>query len=201
VLPCPGIPIHRGLKLSQDQGRLLSLLSHKAILCYICGWKHGSLHVYPLVCGLVPGSSGGTGWLILLFFLRGCKPLQLLCPFSSSSMVNHVLIPMDGCEHHFCKALALAKPLRRELYQAPVSKHLLASTKVSGFLTIYGMDPQVEQSLDGLSFSFCPNLVSVFPPMDILFPLLRRIEVFTLWSSFFLSFIWSVNCILGIPNF
>jgi hypothetical protein len=33
-----------------------------------------------------------------------------------------------------------------------------------------------------------------------LFPLLRRIEVFTLWSSF-LSFMWFVNCILGIPSF
>ena len=39
------------------------------------------------------------------------------------------------------------------------------------------------------------------PPMIILFPLLCRIEAFTLCSSFFLSFIWSVNCILGIKNF
>jgi hypothetical protein len=37
--------------------------------------------------------------------------------------------------------------------------------------------------------------------MGILFPLLRRIEVATLWSSFFLSFMCFVNCILGIPNF
>jgi hypothetical protein len=33
-----------------------------------------------------------------------------------------------------------------------------------------------------------------------LFPLLRRIETFTLWS-FFLSFMLSVNCILGILSF
>ena len=32
-------------------------------------------HVYSLVDGLVPGSSG---WLILWFFLMSCKPLQLL---------------------------------------------------------------------------------------------------------------------------
>jgi hypothetical protein len=37
--------------------------------------------------------------------------------------------------------------------------------------------------------------------MGILFPLLRRTKVSTLWSSFFLNFMWSVNCILGIPNF
>jgi hypothetical protein len=27
----------------------------------ICVWSHGSLHVYSLVGGLVPGSSGGRG--------------------------------------------------------------------------------------------------------------------------------------------
>jgi hypothetical protein len=37
---------------------------------------YGSLHVY----SLVPGSSGGTGFFILLFLLWGCKLLQLL-PF------------------------------------------------------------------------------------------------------------------------
>jgi hypothetical protein len=37
--------------------------------------------------------------------------------------------------------------------------------------------------------------------MDILLPLLRRTKVSILWSSFFLSFIWSVNCILGTPSF
>jgi len=40
-----------------------------------------SLHVYSLVGGLVPGSSGGSGWLILSFFLLGCNPLQLLQSF------------------------------------------------------------------------------------------------------------------------
>jgi hypothetical protein len=34
---------------------------------------------------------------------------------------------------HFCICQALAEPLRRQLYQAPVSKLLLASTIVSGF--------------------------------------------------------------------
>jgi hypothetical protein len=45
----------------------------KAILCYICSWSHGHLHVFSLVGDLVPGSSGSSGWLILLtslfFFL------------------------------------------------------------------------------------------------------------------------------------
>jgi hypothetical protein len=33
------------------------------------------------------------------------------------------------------------------------------------------------------------------------FPLLRRIKLSILWSSFFLSFKWFVNCTLGILSF
>ena len=44
------------------------------------------------------------------------------------------------------------------------------------------------------------NFVSVTPSMDILFPLLRRIKVSTLWSLF-LSFMCFANCILGILSF
>jgi len=57
-----------------DQGLFLPLVP---ILCYICSWSHGSVHVYSLGSGLVPGTSG---WLVLLF-LWGCKPLQLLQSF------------------------------------------------------------------------------------------------------------------------
>jgi hypothetical protein len=74
--------------------RIKGLSSHKAILCYICSWSNGSLHVYSLVGGLVPGSSGSNGWFILLFLLWGCKPLQFLDPFSSSS--NWGLCPQSN---------------------------------------------------------------------------------------------------------
>jgi hypothetical protein len=40
-----------------------------------------------------------------------------------------VLSPKVGC----CIGRDLAEPLRRQLYQAPVSKHFLASAIVSGF--------------------------------------------------------------------
>jgi hypothetical protein len=36
--------------------------------------------------------------------------------------------------------------------------------------------------------------------MGVLFPILRRIEVFTLWSSF-LSLMCFANCVLGILSF
>jgi hypothetical protein len=37
--------------------------------------------------------------------------------------------------------------------------------------------------------------------VSILFPFLRRTEASTFWPYFFLSFIWLVNCILGILSF
>jgi hypothetical protein len=46
-----------------------------------------------------------------------------------------------------------------------------------------------------------PNFVSVTPSLGILFPILRRDEESTLWTSFFLSFMCFANCILGILSF
>jgi hypothetical protein len=54
--PYPCIPLHWGIK--QDLGLLLPLMPNKAILCYICSWSRGSLHVYSLVDGLVLGVLG-----------------------------------------------------------------------------------------------------------------------------------------------
>jgi hypothetical protein len=45
-------------------------------------------------------------------------------------------------------------------------------------------------------FISAPNFVSVTPSMGVLFPILRRGKVSTLWSSFFLSFMCFANCIL-----
>ena len=56
-----------GIEPPQGQGPCLPVMPDKAIFCYT--WSHGSLHVYSLVGVLVPGSSGVSGWLILLFFL------------------------------------------------------------------------------------------------------------------------------------
>ena len=80
-LHCPSIPLHCGVKPSQDQWSLLPLMPVKSILCYICSWSYGSLHVHSLVGGIVPGSSGESGCLIFFFFLWGCKSLQLLQSF------------------------------------------------------------------------------------------------------------------------
>jgi hypothetical protein len=110
---------------------------------------------------------------------------------------------------HFCICQSLAEPLRRELYQASVSKHLLASvskhllasTIVSGFGDCI-WDGSPGGTVIGWPFlQFLPQTLSLyFPPMVNLSPLLRKTEASTLWSSFFLSFMWSVNCILGIRD-
>ena len=63
--PTPGIPLQWGIEPSQGQGPLLSLMSHTAILCYICYWRLECFHVYSLLGGLVPvRSGGGRGWLL-----------------------------------------------------------------------------------------------------------------------------------------
>ena len=67
---------------SEDQGSLLPLMPNKTILCYMCSWSLGSLHVYSLVSGLVPGSSVGGWWGVRLVGIvvlpMGFEPLQLL---------------------------------------------------------------------------------------------------------------------------
>jgi hypothetical protein len=40
---------------------------------------------------------------------------------------------MVGCDIHLYISQALEEPLKKQLYLAPVSKHLLASKIVSGF--------------------------------------------------------------------
>ena len=73
-LPLPGLvsPLYWSIKPSQDQGPLLPLMTDQVILCHICSQSHESHQVFSLVGGLVPESSEGTGWFILLFLLLGC---------------------------------------------------------------------------------------------------------------------------------
>ena len=57
----PGIPLHWGIEHPQVQGPFLPLTYNKAILCHICGQRHGSLRVYSLVGGSVPWELWGVG--------------------------------------------------------------------------------------------------------------------------------------------
>jgi hypothetical protein len=68
------IPLYWGIYGLFKRPRTFPSIDDKAILCYICSWSHA----YSFADSLVPGSSAGSGWLILLFFLWGSKVLQLL---------------------------------------------------------------------------------------------------------------------------
>jgi hypothetical protein len=99
---------------------------------------------------------------------------------------------------YFCICQALAEPLRRQLYLAPVREHLLASAIESGIGDCI-LDGSPGGAVSGWSFlQSLLHTVSVIPSIDILLSLPGWIEVSTLCSSFFLSFMWFVNCILGI---
>jgi hypothetical protein len=59
---------------------------------------------------------------------------------------------------------------------------------IPGYGSLYMLNP----------FVSAPNFVSVTPSMGVLFPVLRRGKVSTLWSSFFLSFMCFANCNLDL---
>jgi hypothetical protein len=117
--PHPGISLHLVIKPSQDQGPLLPLMPDKAMLCYICGWSHGSLHVYSVVGSLVPGSFGGV-WLVDIVVL----PMRLQTPSAPSALYFSIGVLCSvrwlAASIQICISKALTDRLRRHPYQAPV---------------------------------------------------------------------------------
>jgi hypothetical protein len=70
----PSIHLPWIIQPPHDQGALLPVLPTKSVLCSTSSYSHG----YSLVGGLLLGALGSSDWLILLFFLWGCKPLHFL---------------------------------------------------------------------------------------------------------------------------
>ena len=109
-------------------------MSNKTMLCHICGQSHGSLHEYSLVGGPVPESSQGI-WPVDTVApsmgLQTPSAPSVLSPTPPSG--TPCLVQWLAASIHLCICQTLADPLQRHLYQAPVSKHLLASTIVSRF--------------------------------------------------------------------
>ena len=101
----------------------------------------------------VLGNSAGF-WLVDIVVL----PMGLLTP--SPPWVLSLTLPLGNLclVHWFATASGLhlsgSGRLSQEtaINQAPVCRYFLASTKCLGLVTVYGMDPQVGQSVDGLSF-------------------------------------------------
>jgi hypothetical protein len=122
--------LHWGIKHAQDQGPpSFSLMPDMAVLYYRCSWSHGFLHVCPLVGGLVPGALGVL--VIWCFFNQVAIPFSFFSPSPSSSIGVPGLRVI--AQSDISIGQTLTDPLRKELYQASVSKSFLASAIVSGF--------------------------------------------------------------------
>jgi hypothetical protein len=122
--------------------------------------------------------------------------LSLTPPLGTQCSVQRLAVSIPLC---ICQALA--EPLRRQLYQTPVNKHFLASTIVSALGNCIWDGSHMGQSLDGLSFSLCSTLCLCICSLEyFVTPSKKDLNIHTL-VFLFLSFMWFVNCILGICSF
>ena len=102
------IPLYWSIKPPQNQGPSLPLMSDKTILCYMCMWRYGFLHVYSLVGGLVLGSSAWYS-LFIFFFLWGCIPFSSLSPSFQLFHTVPDLRPIGGSEYLHLSRLAVGR--------------------------------------------------------------------------------------------
>jgi hypothetical protein len=110
--------------------------------------------VYSLVGSLVPGSSGGSGWLILLI-LRVGNPFSSFSPAANSSIGVLILSPMVGCEHPHLYWSGSGRISQETAISGFCKQEILV---ISNSVWIWCLDPKVGQSLDGLSFILCSTL-------------------------------------------
>ena len=150
-----------------------------------------------------------TPWLVVQYLWRiwmaDIVVLHIGLQTPSVPSVSSLTLPMGTLcsvqwmtvSIHFCILQEVIELLRRSYMRLLSACTYCQTEQCLDFVTVYGMDPQMMAfpSVSDL------HLLSVFPLLSILFPLLRRTEAPKLWSLFYLSFFWSVNCILGIPSF
>ena len=153
------------------------------------------------------GRVGDRGWGVLgrcCFTYRGADLFSSLGTLSSSSIGGPVFYPIADCEHPVMCLLgpgivsqdtAISGSFQRNL--ASVCNGVRIWKLIMGWIPAYGSLYMVHP------FVSAPNFVSVTPSMGVLFPILRRCKVSTLWSSFFLSFMCFANCnlYLGYSRF
>jgi hypothetical protein len=80
---------------------------------------------------LVVYSLGALGVLVSSYcysYYEAANSFSSLGPFSAPSLGTLCSVQWLAVSIHFCICQALAEPPRRQLYQAPVSKHMLAFT-------------------------------------------------------------------------
>ena len=136
------------------------------------------------------------------FSYVAANPFISLGPLSSSFIGDLLLSPMDGCEHPLMYLSGIGNASQETAISGTCQQDLVGihnSVRVwwlfMGWIARWGNLWMVSPSVSALHF------VSVTSSMGTLSPLLRMINVSTLWSFFFLSFMWFINCILGILSF
>jgi hypothetical protein len=130
------------------------------------------------------------------------NPFSSLGPFSSSFTGDPLFCPMDGCAHPLLYLSDTGRASQETAKSGSCQQALVGiHSRVWFWWLFMGWIPRMG-SVWVLFPSVCAShFVSVTPSMGILFPLLRRTKVSTLWSYFFLSFMCFANCVLGILTF
>jgi hypothetical protein len=157
------------------------------LTCIYFGWWFSPWELWRELVGSCCNSSYGAA-----------IPFSSFGPFSSSSTGDPVR-QSNGYLRVFqlCVCQALVEPLRKQLYQASVSKHFLASTIVSRF------GDSVWDGCPGGTVSEWPLPQSLFHTLSLdLLPLvfLPPFKKNGNHPHFVLPSSWSVNYILGILN-
>jgi hypothetical protein len=133
-----------------------------------------------------------------MFLLWGFSPLKLPRYFSGSFIGDLVLCPMDDCEHPLLCLPGTGRASQETAIPGSCQQALVGTCLVaSGFGGgLWDGSPSLWIIIpSGSALNF------VTPTLGILFPILRRNEVSTLWISFFLTLMCFANCILGILSF
>jgi hypothetical protein len=137
----------------------------------------------------------------LLHIYRIADPFGSLGTFSSSFIGGPLFHQIDDCEHILLYFSGTGTASQEIAISGSYQQNLAGIRNTDwvwwlfmGWISGGGADWMVLPSVSALNF------VSVTPSMGILFPLLRRNKLSTLWSSF-LSFMSFAQCILGILSF
>jgi uncharacterized membrane protein len=127
---------------------------------------------------------------------RVADPFSSLSAFSSFSIGGPVFHPIDDYEHPLPYLPGTGIASQETVISGSLQQNLAGiCNSIWVWWLIMGWIPGW-----GSPFNLAPNIVSVTPFMGILFPILRRNGVSTLWSSF-LIFLCFANCIVGILSF
>ena len=133
---------------------------------------------------------------------RVADPFSSLGTFSSSSIGGPVFHPIDDCEHPLLYLPGTGIASQETAISGSFQQNLAGiCNSVWVWWLIMGWIPGWGSLWIVHPFILAPNFVSVTPFMGILFPILRRNEVSTHWSSLFLIFLCFANCILGVLCF